>query len=64
MKTFQVEFYFDQGNTIVLTVYAENKESALRNIPTHGTFEITDQDNDRLYRITISQVKYIMVYEL
>lgn len=64
MKTFQIEFYFDQGNTIVLTAHAEDKASALRNIPTHGTFEITDQDNDRLYRITITQVKYIMVYEL
>lgn len=64
MKVFQVEFYFDQGNTIVLTVNAEDKAAALRNIPTHGTFEITDQDNNRLYRITINQVKYILVYEL
>lgn len=64
MKTFQVEFVFDQGNTIVLTAQAENKEVAMANIPTHGTYEITDDQNETIYRITISQIKYITVYEL
>lgn len=64
MKNFQVEFVFDQGNTIVLTAQAENKEAALANIPTHGTYEITDDQNETIYRITVSQIKYIMVYEL
>ena len=64
MKTFQVEFVFDQGNTIVQTAQAETKEAALANIPTHGTYEITDDENETIYRITISQIKYISVYEL
>ena len=64
MKTFQIEFFFDQGNTVVLTAQAESKEAALPNIPTHGTYEITDDQNDTIYRITISQIKYITVYQL
>lgn len=64
MKTFQVEFYFDQGNTIVHSVKAVDKESALNKIPSNGTYEIIDEQTGKIYRITINLVKYIVVTEL
>lgn len=64
MKTFQVEFYFDQGNTIVQNVKAADREAALNKIPTNGTYEIVDELTGKLYRITINLVKYIVVTEI
>lgn len=63
MKTFQVEFFFDQGNTIVHTVKAIDKESAISQVPSNGTYELTDETNGKIYRITINLVKYIVVTE-
>ncbi|MCP2033032.1 uncharacterized protein (DUF4213/DUF364 family) [Planomicrobium sp. HSC-17F08] len=63
MKTFQVEFYFDQGNTIVLSVQAVDKESALAKIPSNGTYDVVDEASNKIYRITINLVKYILVNE-
>lgn len=63
MKTFQIEFYFDQGNTIVQNVKAGNREAALNKIPSNGTYEIVDELTGKLYRITINLVKYIVVTE-
>lgn len=63
MKTFQVEFFFDQGNTIVHTVKAIDKESAISQVPSNGTYELTDEANGKIYRITINLVKYIIVTE-
>ncbi|MFP3321995.1 hypothetical protein R0K05_02770 [Planococcus sp. SIMBA_160] len=64
MKTFQVEFFFDQGNTIVHTVKAIDKESAISQVPSNGTYELTDEANGKIYRITINLVKYIVVSEM
>lgn len=64
MKTFQVEFYFDQGNTIVQNVKAADREAALNKIPSNGTYEIVDELTGKLYRITINLVKYIVVTEI
>lgn len=64
MKSFQVEFNFDQGNTIVHNVQAVDKESALSKIPSNGTYEISDVETGNIYRITINLVKYIKVSEL
>lgn len=64
MKSFQVEFNFDQGNTIVHNVQAVDKESALGKIPSNGTYEINDVETGNIYRITINLVKYIKVSEL
>lgn len=64
MKPFRVEFYFDQGNTIVHNVQAVDKESALSKIPSNGTYEISDTETGNIYRITINLVKYIIVSEL
>lgn len=64
MKSFQVEFNFDQGNTIVHNVQAVDKESALGKIPSNGTYEINDLETGNIYRITINLVKYIKVSEL
>ncbi|MDN7244134.1 hypothetical protein QWY16_12460 [Planococcus shenhongbingii] len=61
MKTFQVEFYFDQGNTIVLSVQATDKEAALGKIPSNGTYDVIDEASGKIYRITINLVKYIVV---
>lgn len=64
MKSFRVEFNFDQGNTIIHTVQAMDKESALSNIPSNGTYEISDMETGNIIRITINLVKYIKVSEL
>lgn len=64
MKTFQIEFYFDQGNTLTHYVKATSKESALSSIPTNGTYEFQDGENSNNYRITVNLVKYIIVSEL
>jgi hypothetical protein len=64
MKTFQVEFYFDQGNTILQNVKAADREAALNKIPSNGTYEIVDELTGKLYRITINLVKYIVVTEI
>lgn len=64
MKSFQVEFSFDQGNTIIHNVQAVDKESALSKIPSNGTYEIFDTETGDIYRITINLVKYIKVSEL
>lgn len=64
MKTFQIEFYFDQGNTLMHNVKATSKESALSSIPTNGTYEFQDEENGNNYRITINLVKYIIVSEI
>ncbi len=64
MKTFQVEFFFDQGNSIVHAVKAIDKESAMSQIPSNGTYEITDHKNGKIYRITINMVKYIVIDEI
>lgn len=64
MKTFQVEFCFDQGNSIIHNVEAVDKEAALSKIPSNGTYEITDDHSGKIYRITINLVKYIAVNEL
>lgn len=64
MKTFQIEFYFDQGNTLIHTVKATSKESALSSIPTNGTYEFQDEKDRNSYRITINLVKYIIVTAL
>lgn len=64
MKAFQIEFYFDQGNTIVHQVQAVDKESAMSQIPSNGTYEITDKKSGNIYRITINTVKYIVVSEV
>lgn len=64
MKSFRVEFNFDQGNTIVHNVQAVDKELALSNIPSNGTYEISDMETGNIYRITINLVKYIKVSEL
>lgn len=64
MKSFQVEFSFDQGNNIVHNVQAVDKESALSKIPSNGTYEISDIETGIIYRITINLVKYIKVSEL
>jgi hypothetical protein len=64
MKRFQVEFCFDQGNSIILNVNAVDKESALSKIPSNGTYEIADDQSGKIYRITINLVKYIVVNEL
>lgn len=64
MKNYQVEFYFDQGNTIVHEIRAVDKASVLSNIPTNGTFEFSNERTGNIYRITINLVKYIIVSEL
>ena len=64
MKSFRVEFNFDQGNTIIHTVQAMDKESALSNIPSNGTYEFSDMETGNIIRITINLVKYIKVSEL
>jgi hypothetical protein len=64
LKRFQVEFCFDQGNSIIHNVEAVDKESALSKIPSNGTYEITDEVSGIIYRITINLVKYIAVTEL
>lgn len=48
MKPFRVEFYFDQGNTIVHNVQAVDKESALSKIPSNGTYEISDEQTGNI----------------
>ncbi|MBT2581985.1 hypothetical protein [Planococcus sp. ISL-109] len=63
MKTFQVEFFFDQGNSIVHSVKAIDKESAMSQIPSNGTYELTDEASGKIYRITINLVKYIVIGE-
>ncbi|MFC3211365.1 MULTISPECIES: hypothetical protein [Planomicrobium] len=64
MKNFQIDFYFDQGNTLTHTVKATSKDSALSGIPTNGTYEFRDDNDKNVYRITINMVKYIIVSEL
>ncbi|UJF25732.1 hypothetical protein [Planococcus sp. 107-1] len=64
MKTFQIEFYFDQGNTIVQNVKGADREAALNKIPSNGTYEMIDELTGKLYRITINLVKYIVVTEI
>lgn len=64
MKSFQVEFNFDHGNTIIHNVQAVDKESALSKIPSNGTYEISDMETGNIYRITINLVNYIKVSEL
>ncbi|EGA89581.1 hypothetical protein GPDM_09800 [Planococcus donghaensis MPA1U2] len=64
MKTFRVEFNFDQENIIVHNVQAMDKESALSQIPSNGTYEISDKETGSIYRITINLVNYIKVSEL
>lgn len=64
MKNFQIDFYFDQGNTLTHYVKATGKESALSSIPTNGTYEFRDEEDKNVYRITINLVKYIVVSEL
>ncbi|ANU22950.1 hypothetical protein [Planococcus donghaensis] len=64
MKTFRVEFNFDQENTIVHNVQAMDKESALSQIPSNGTYEISNKETGFIYRITINLVNYIKVSEL
>jgi hypothetical protein len=64
MENFKVDFYFDQGNTLTHIVKASSKESALRGIPTNGTYEFRDEKDKNVYRITISSVKYIIVSEM
>lgn len=64
MKAFQLEFHFDQGNTIVFNVNAVDKEAALGKIPSNGTYETTDEQSGKIYRITINLVKYIVVTEI
>lgn len=64
MKNFQLEFYFDQGNTLTHQVKATSKESALSSIPTNGTYEFQGVTDNKVYRITINLVKYIIVSEL
>ncbi|MFC4712402.1 hypothetical protein [Planococcus dechangensis] len=63
MKTFQVEFFFDQGNSIVHSVKAIDKESAMSQIPSNGTYELTDEKSGKIYRVTINLVKYIVIAE-
>lgn len=63
MKTFQVEFFFDQGNSIVHHVKAVDKESAMSQIPSNGTYELTDEAEGKIYRVTINLVKYIAITE-
>lgn len=64
MKNFKLEFYFDQGNTLTHQVKATSKESALSSIPTNGTYEFQDEQDNNAYRITINLVKYIVVSEV
>ncbi|TWT07565.1 hypothetical protein FQV26_07055 [Planococcus sp. CPCC 101016] len=64
MKSFRIEFNFDQGNTIIHNVQAVDKESALSKIPSNGTYEIADMETGNIFRITINLVKYIKVSEL
>lgn len=64
MKSFRIEFNFDQGNTIIHNVQAVDKESALSKIPSNGTYEISDMETGNIFRITINLVKYIKVSEL
>ncbi|WP_033544060.1 hypothetical protein [Planococcus sp. CAU13] len=64
MKNFQLEFFFDQGNTLIHQVKATSKESALSGIPTNGTYEFQGASDNKAYRITINLVKYIIVSEL
>lgn len=64
MKNFQIDFYFDQGNTLTHIVKATSKESALSGIPTNGTYEFRDEEDNNVYRLTINLVKYIIVSEL
>ena len=64
MKSFRIEFNFDQGNTIIHNVQAVDKKSALSKIPSNGTYEISDTESGDIFRITINLVKYIKVSEL
>lgn len=64
MKNFQIEFYFDQGNTLTHYVKATSKDSALSSIPTNGTYEFRDAEDNNVYRITINLVKYVIVSEM
>lgn len=64
MKNFQIDFYFDQGNTLTHYVKATSKDSALSSIPTNGTYEFRDSEDNNVYRITINLVKYIIVSEM
>ncbi|WP_422123472.1 hypothetical protein DHX103_01275 [Planococcus sp. X10-3] len=64
MKTYQIDFYFDQGNTLTHYVKASSKETALSSIPTNGTYEFQDEADKNNYRITVNLVKYIIVSEL
>lgn len=64
MKKFQLDFYFDQGNTLTHHVKATSKESALSNIPTNGTYEFTDAEDKNAYRVTVNLVKYVVVSEV
>ncbi|WP_203332695.1 hypothetical protein [Planococcus beigongshangi] len=64
MKSFKLEFFFDQGNTLTHQVKATSKESALSSIPTNGTYEFQDEQDKKAYRITINLVKYIIVSEV
>lgn len=64
MRNYQVEFYFDQGNTIVHEMKGLDKASVLSNIPTNGTFEFANEKTGHIYRITINLVKYIIVSEV
>jgi len=63
VKTFQVEFFFDQGNSIVHSVKAIDKESAMSQIPSNGTYELADEKSGKIYRVTINLVKYIVITE-
>ncbi|MFD1030926.1 hypothetical protein [Metaplanococcus flavidus] len=64
MKTYQIDFHFDQGNTLTHYVKASSKETALSSIPTNGTYEFQDEADKNNYRITVNLVKYIVVSEL
>lgn len=61
---FRVEFNFDKENTFVHHIQAVDKESALSQIPSNGTYEVSDNETSNIYRITINLVNYIKISEL
>ncbi len=64
MKMYRIEFNFDKENTFVHHVQAADKESVLSQIPSNGTYEVSDKETGNIYRITINLVNYIKVSEM
>jgi len=64
MKMFRVEFNFDKENTFIHHVQGADKEAVLSQIPSNGTYEVSDKETGSIFRITINLVNYIKVSEL